>query len=411
MRELLGLLFKYSLNTVGYSVASKDVEKLKKEHPATFQPVALRFQTYPWQDPDHKETASNGLTGNARLNYLLYLETCADRDGKPKPLPGPSDATLQPTGNWTSGRLDGKGNSSSTDYGALVISGANFFGGYLIPLLRGVNKAMEPSVKELKLTMYSKFPGFYYNWWSSLRVGNNEDKPSADSNFDFRPTNVPYTYEFSSKYNSDQSGMKNLWDHKDLGWYVESWGQVGCECKNTLKFTPGKPVIVLDGYSMAKLYLSVKNGPSTKDDEVTYKINWKLTMTLQGVADGGLQINCVADKPVYDISTKYEDGLLRTYETYLAASYAAAIKNLSDLEKKLAEDLSGQQKFYYPASGTFFFKDPVINAQGDLICSIGYNGNDDFRNPDTTEERKVVIPIHQPPPAPIGQGPDKSGST
>jgi hypothetical protein len=38
--------------------------------------------------------------------------------------------------------------------------------------------------------------------------------------------------------------------------------------------------------------------------------------------------------------------------------------------------LAGQQKFFFPASGTFFFKNPVLNYQGDLVASIGYNGTD-----------------------------------
>ena len=67
-----------------------------------------------------------------------------------------------------------------------------------------------------------------------------------------------------------------------------------------------------------------------------------------------------------------------------------------DLEKALANDLAGAQKLVLPASGSLFYKDPVINWEGDLVASVGWNGNDDGggsgggdANP-TATDRKVV---------------------
>ncbi|KAK3294865.1 uncharacterized protein B0H64DRAFT_196991 [Chaetomium fimeti] len=408
LQELVNVLFKYALNTIGYSVKSKDTQLIKKEHPPTFQPTALRFQTYPWRDPAKPDDqATTGLTGNAALNYLLYLEMT---DGHPVPVL--EAATLPYKGNWTEGRLDSGANAASVDFGTFAMSGKNFLEAYLLPKLRHLNKIMEPRVKDLDVTLYwDGWPSFRYNWNCGVRVGYNVDRLDAnDPVFDFkRSATNPNAYEYTSKY--DSTTDSNLSQHKDIGWFVEASGSASCSCKNTVEYTPGSPEIVIKGESKVQLYYWYKNLTSD-DDTLNYKVTWKITLTLQSVSDGGLQIAVKADKPVSTKDYTMNEGKLNQYGDWLEDAYIPALSNLSHMEAALVNDLSGQQKFYFPASGTFFFKDPVINAEGALICSIGYNGADDFANPDTTTVRKNVqaTPL-APPKEPLKGGIDIVGTS
>ena len=141
-----------------------------------------------------------------------------------------------------------------------------------------------------------------------------------------------------------------------------------------------------------------------------------MTLSLQSVSDGGLQIKVKADEPKSNKAFTMEQGTLTSYGNYLETSYENAISNLTHLQAELANDISGQQKFYFPASGTFFFKNPIMNHDGALICGIGYNGSDDFRNKNETIERITVQPVPdsakpQQPGAIVGEAknPDPSG--
>jgi hypothetical protein len=120
------------------------------------------------------------------------------------------------------------------------------------------------------------------------------------------------------------------------------------------------------------------------------------------VRDGGLQITAKIGDAKSDKEASIEQGLCNQFATYFDKAFPAAISRFNSFEKDLVAGLAGQQKFYFPASGTFFFKNPMLNFQGDLICSVGFNGTDNDipgAPPRSLAENKAPQTL---PPTPVG---------
>jgi hypothetical protein len=97
-----------------------------------------------------------------------------------------------------------------------------------------------------------------------------------------------------------------------------------------------------------------------------------MTLDLEAVGDGGLQILCTWG----DVKTiTVQDGMegLKDYDAYAQAAIEAATTRLTGLQKSLAEDLADQRGLVLPASGIFYFKNPILGHNGDLICNLSYN--------------------------------------
>lgn len=113
-----------------------------------------------------------------------------------------------------------------------------------------------------------------------------------------------------------------------------------------------------------------------------YHIKWKMTLDLESVKDGGLQIKSSFEPPTLVPVKTTLDGL-ESYQNYTLKAVQTATNNMDDLRKALAEDLQGQQGLCLPAGGVFYFKNPILGHKGDLICSVSYNN---------TPARKVFSP-------------------
>jgi hypothetical protein len=93
----------------------------------TFEPYKVQYQSYPWIDPGAFELKpTSGLTGNSRLNYLLYCETTGTNELNPI-----GNRFLPFKGNFMDGRLEATSNPESEDFGAFHMNRRNFFDGYL----------------------------------------------------------------------------------------------------------------------------------------------------------------------------------------------------------------------------------------------------------------------------------------
>jgi hypothetical protein len=154
VRKYLDQIFKQGLNNVGYVAAT--VGGPTGDHPPTFLPTDVIFQTYPWTGkPPHNQPIS-GLTGNSVLNYLCYLEMT---DNRPPPT---GAATFLPiVGNWTDGDTS---NVSSMDLGTFCLSSRNFFDNWLLPKLRAMNQIMEPTVTKIPVSCRVDGSWMYYSW-------------------------------------------------------------------------------------------------------------------------------------------------------------------------------------------------------------------------------------------------------
>ena len=57
---------------------------------------------------------------------------------------------------------------------------------------------------------------------------------------------------------------------------------------------------------------------------------------------------------------------------YTEEAIQVSMQNMDDLRKALAEDLEGKQGMLLPAAGVFFFKNPILGHNGDLLCNLSY---------------------------------------
>jgi hypothetical protein len=97
-----------------------------------------------------------------------------------------------------------------------------------------------------------------------------------------------------------------------------------------------------------------------------------MKLNIEAVDDGGLQIVSKFGEIETKIDAQGIEGL-QAYDQYTREAHEVAKANLSILEKSLAEDLAGHRGFVLPAEGIFYFKNPILGHDGDLICSLSYN--------------------------------------
>lgn len=102
-----------------------------------------------------------------------------------------------------------------------------------------------------------------------------------------------------------------------------------------------------------------------------------MELDLEAVSDGGLQIKTTLKGPecyAHKNETLNRDhgAFLYALPQYFKASANRAIHNARNVSADLARDLEGKQGLCLPAQGVFYFKDPILSARGDLVCSIGY---------------------------------------
>jgi hypothetical protein len=84
--------------------------------------------------------------------------------------------------------------------------------------------------------------------------------------------------------------------------------------------------------------------------------------------------------------------MINDMATYVDQCMDSAKTRFRDLERQLQQDLAGQEKFYFPASGAFFFKNPRLNNNGDLVCSVSYDANDwALPNPNAAARKDILV--------------------
>ena len=110
--------------------------------------------------------------------------------------------------------------------------------------------------------------------------------------------------------------------------------------------------------------------------------SWTLDITLNSVREGGLEIkvNLPTDQSsLFHIDTFYNPWPWDSYPPYgehLKQRLADAISAvpLSSIAEKLQKDLSSTARFVVPGGGTFLYKDPIFNNNGDVLIQSEYDG-------------------------------------
>lgn len=128
----------------------------------TFEVNNSRFQTYPWTDTNGQSPLP-ALTGDARLNYLCYLETVGTNTPPPfKDIKDPSKIPVLPVnGNWTDGRDPTK--DPAPTFSTFKLSKKCFLEDYFIPKLENLNRLMEFRFIDASMRVY----------WDGLYLGSS----------------------------------------------------------------------------------------------------------------------------------------------------------------------------------------------------------------------------------------------
>ena len=72
-------------------------------------------------------------------------------------------------------------------------------------------------------------------------------------------------------------------------------------------------------------------------------------------------------------------------------------QNLGDLEKNLVDDIGRSHKLVFPCSGVFWYTNPRMTANGDLMCDVTYRPSGESFDNSSAPPR--ADPQSQPPPS------------
>ncbi|KAL3422841.1 hypothetical protein PVAG01_04588 [Phlyctema vagabunda] len=382
-------------------------------HEATFVPSDVRFQTYPWRDGNG--ATINGYEGNGRLNYLLYCEMV---DGNTPPQPADATSILQPVGNWTNGSDPSK--DPLQEFGSYYLAKRNFLDAWFIPRLKKVNRTMSCTYWQPSMSFSGNLAEWSATFNFSIVVGagcqaygvkdSEDDKynmTSASSQpekvtnmlsdipddaknvaFSTLPTGALSWYYWNSPENP-----KTDWTQEDHDFGNRCDSEARARCCSRLSIVPGQNKMLLEG--LTRLIFGYYVNPSIASNvDKTNRLTttWKVEFTLKEIDDGGLAI-AISDPEQkyfwqslasgwkwasgpnagkdYDIKADFED------------RFDQAKTNLKNLVHEMQNSLQGNDKFYFPSRGRFFFKDPMFSHVGDLVAKCAYNGNETgTANPD-----------------------------
>jgi hypothetical protein len=189
---------------------------------ATFEVNNARYMTYPWTDPNTKVAPTPSLDGDARLNYLLYLETVGSHM---PPLESEPSAILNThMGNWTDGRKPGT--DAASKFGTFILSSANFMETYLVPKFAAINRIMSMDINGVAAWAECNFPFMWYKWRVTATYGLDQGDPNEDKST-FRLTkdsiSVDETWhgdaqDFLRPLTQSPGEGSNVWTYKDVEW-------------------------------------------------------------------------------------------------------------------------------------------------------------------------------------------------
>jgi uncharacterized phage infection (PIP) family protein YhgE len=108
------------------------------------------------------------------------------------------------------------------------------------------------------------------------------------------------------------------------------------------------------------------------NDSREWRVDWNMVLDLEAVDDGGLQIKSTWGDVNKQMQQNGIEGL-QAYDEYTANAIEAAKTQLEQVRQSLAQDLASQRGLVLPAAGIFYFKNPILGHNGDLICGLSYN--------------------------------------
>ncbi|RBR22925.1 uncharacterized protein FIESC28_04223 [Fusarium coffeatum] len=387
LQKISNNLMQSNLTSMGFAVIAPDINAR-----ATFEVNNARYMTYPWTNPDTNIGVPAGLDGDSRLNYLLYLETVGSHT---PPLDSQANAVLNTRmGNWTEGRKPGT--DSHSKFGTFVLSRANFMESFLLPKLSSINRIMSMDISEVRCWAEDHF--FTYKWSVGATFSVGLGKPEDDKTV-YALNRINYTMnndwqqdakDFLNNYTGDPGSGSQVWRYQDIEWgnsakhqythkgSVEVWMSGDTITFTRAYTTAGSNTIVYEGGQWTKF--EYKIDPSVVDPNIYGKLiaetKWAIKFQMAETTDGGMQFEIDVTRPTTEFKGNYNDSnSLKALKSNLESRYKTAGDNFEWYINSIRNCLQGQERFTLPASGVYFFSSPVMNAQGDLVCGLEYNGN------------------------------------
>ncbi len=200
-------------------------------------PVDCRFQMYPWMDSsDPLYEEYNGIGGNGRLNYLLYLEMTGNEDGTVSKA-SKDGRYLKEMGNWTDGRSPGQ--EPRSKFGTFMLTEKKFLEEYLLPKFDKMNRMVKIDLSDLKADVRTEGLYSYFPHDIKLAIGAGvhagpdpidaqyrfQKKPAPPEGMSF-PTVLPsnaMTWYWT--FIDDEMKVHKYDRYLNIGYKAEHWGE------------------------------------------------------------------------------------------------------------------------------------------------------------------------------------------
>jgi hypothetical protein len=313
---------------LGYAVTVPD-PKIANRLAPSFPPTLVKHQTMCFQ--------SETRTGPSGSDMFMFLEMTGE---EPKFPGGP----LKISGNWVTPGI----------HGTMAICKWNFWDRYLFDHLKPFNSIVLDMVNRLKI------------------CAEKEEQLRDDEKFEWSCTNKP-------RPSNDSLGWIGVANGADFSWSGRHYSEEFMESTVTteLRWTAGSNQIKLK----VNVHLerqTTSGGASSGITNVTHiYVNRELTLSLNSVLKGGLAV-VVEEAPPKVWAEGHKSWLFlelssgQVPERMMKHVETRLVKEDHDLVKGLEDALNGQKHFIFPAGGTFAMKDPVFNAEGDLLIGLNY---------------------------------------
>ncbi|EEU35081.1 uncharacterized protein NECHADRAFT_82426 [Fusarium vanettenii 77-13-4] len=320
---------------VGVMLQTEDPKSVNPTAP-TFPPTSIDYGTYPWKDPTNPQAPNNDSDSNA-LCYLIMTN-----NARP-PVP----PSLPYSGTWVDA------DATETGRGAILcMNNAQFWEGWLLPLIQVINRAsqIQPTTPVLEpYTDGGATVGLRYV------PGTCTAHPDSDDTY----------YNFTR-------GSDN-----------QSLTQAIATANTSLKFTAGGNggIFTLTGNNTVGMKCS-SSGDWDSNSTMSFTMQFTLVYVAQRVDDGGVQIlqSGTTEVTKGPVKTYHSDGVkwtptLDEYGATLQTSAAAAFQaQLGQYQAALLEGLAGQHKLFLPGGGSYLCNQVMFNAAGDLLTNLAFNG-------------------------------------
>ncbi|KAL2821454.1 hypothetical protein BDW59DRAFT_164189 [Aspergillus cavernicola] len=368
-----GILAKWYVNdgpmtdrrkrTIGYGLRTANPESVNKQAPS-FSPTSLKFQTYEYIAPGKKDPEEGIPEGDN--NMLLYLQMTDKKDFPP-------EAILPYTGNFVSNGMGG----------TMCIEKGIFWDRYLLrkttpQLLHLFNNSTYAWAKSADLTDIE-----HPDW----EVGVGGSGHAGDPDFFAWVSSGLLQWTWGSPSQPEQQIRKRNSYGNESGSI-----DVTCTTNNSMKTKPGSNLIDVSGKSDIQVYVTCGATCSTSPCApwachytVHVWLEWETAISLNAVDDGGLAISLDLNDSNFKVSwdpLKYSM-VGSTYPTResveakqstLQNTLITELRNspLRAVEAQLQKDLNNSARFVVPGQGTFHYKNPMFNDNGDLLIEVDY---------------------------------------